>query len=66
MSSDDINPPVRDAANASTSYVLLMGLLEGMLATHVQWAPQAAKMEGIDPPPVVAYECCDFDFTRTQ
>jgi hypothetical protein len=60
---DDNNmPSVRDVANASTSYALPVDILTGMLATHVQWANQAAEKEGKESPPVVAYECTDFDY----
>lgn len=55
-------PSLRDVADASTSYVLPVDILTGMLATYVQWANQAAEREGRDMPTVVTYECRDFDF----
>jgi hypothetical protein len=57
-------PSLRDVADASTSYVLPVDILTGMLATYVQWANQAAEREGKDMPPVVTYECRDYDFDK--
>ncbi|KAL9185543.1 hypothetical protein ACHAXT_003320 [Thalassiosira profunda] len=53
---------IKTAADESASYVLPVDVLSGMLLTHVQWANRAAEQEGKDEPPVVTYECRDYDF----
>jgi hypothetical protein len=53
---------IEEVANTSMSYVLPVDNLSGMLLAHVQWANRAAESEGKDEPPVVTYECCDYDF----
>ncbi len=55
-------PSLKDVASASTSYVLPVDVLTGMLAAHVEWANRTAEHEGKEIPPVVTYECRDFDF----
>ncbi|CAB9519901.1 expressed unknown protein [Seminavis robusta] len=52
--------PMERAANASSSYVLPVDNLTGMLKAHVEWANRAAEREGKDPLAVVTYECQDF------
>ena len=56
------SPSLKAVACASTSYVLPVDVLTGMLATHVEWANRTAEDEGKEIPPVVTYECRDFDF----
>lgn len=53
---------IKNVANASQTFALPVDNLTGMLLTHVQWANRAAEQEGKDEPPVVTYECRDFDF----
>jgi hypothetical protein len=55
-------PSLKDVASASTSYVLPVDVLTGMLSAHVEWANRTAEDEGKEIPPVVTYECRDFDF----
>lgn len=55
-------PSLKDVASASTSYVLPVDVLSGMLAAHVQWANRTAEDEGKEIPTVVVYECHDSDF----
>ncbi|CAB9515177.1 expressed unknown protein [Seminavis robusta] len=52
--------PMERAANASSSYVLPVDNLTGMLKAHVEWANRAAERESKDPPAVVTYVCQDF------
>ena len=49
-------------ANPSMSYVLPVDILSGMLKAHVEWANRQADQEEKDIPPVVTYECRDFDY----
>ena len=53
---------IEEVANTSMSYVLPVDNLSGMLLAHVQWANRAAESEGKDEPPVITYECRDYDF----
>ena len=55
-------PSLKDVASASSSYVLPVDVLTGMLAAHVEWANRTAEDQGKEIPPVVTYECRDFDF----
>jgi len=58
----DTKPSIEEVSNSSTSYALSVEILSGMLLTHVQWANRLAEQQGKDDPPVVTYECRDFDF----
>ena len=53
---------MEQVANPSMSYVFPVDALCGMLKAHVDWANRQAEQEETDLPPVVTYECRDFDF----
>lgn len=53
---------MEQVANPSVSYVFPVDILSGMLKAHVDWANRLAEQEEKDTPPVVTYECRDFDF----
>ena len=55
-------PSIMNVANESTSYALPVDILSGMLLVHVRWTNRVAEQAGKDEPPVVTYECRDFDF----
>ena len=52
---------MEQVANPSMSYVLPVETLSDMLRAHVEWTNRQAEQEEKDAPPVVIYECRDFD-----
>lgn len=53
---------IKEAANASKSYVIPVNRLRGMLAMHVNWTNNQAERDGVDHARVVFYHCTDFSY----
>ena len=57
-----VSSSIKQVADCDLSYAIPVDALSGMLVAHVEWANRQAEQEGNDPPPVIQYECRDFDY----
>jgi hypothetical protein len=58
----DAKVSIHDVANESATSVLPVDNLSGLIMRYVQFTNRVAQHEGNEIPPVVTYECRDFDF----
>ena len=53
---------MHQAVDGNKSYALPVEILRGMLKTHVQWVNRQSVEDECESPPVVTYQCTNFDY----